>query len=86
MDGWLVGSYDCFLLGWPLFRGELLVSGRATLLKRGLTITMIMNWSPYPTPKRVSQKCTGFIARPYLRESLMVDKPIISGGGFVRVG
>ena len=26
-NGWL--EYDRFLFGWPLFRGEMLVSGRA---------------------------------------------------------
>ena len=29
-NGWL--KYDCFLLGWPIFRGDLLVSGRVTCL------------------------------------------------------
>ena len=28
MDGWL--EYDPFLLGWPIFRGDLLVSGRVS--------------------------------------------------------
>ncbi len=26
---WL--EYDCFLLGWPIFRGELLVSGSVSM-------------------------------------------------------
>ena len=29
-NGWL--EYDCFLLGWPIFRGELLVLGRVGYL------------------------------------------------------
>ena len=29
-NGWL--EYECFLLGWPIFRGELLVSWRVLLV------------------------------------------------------
>ena len=34
-NGWL--EYDRFLLGWPIFRGELLVSGR--LHKKSSAVT-----------------------------------------------
>ena len=60
-NGWL--EYDCFLLGWPIFRCELLVSGsvKVVLLKPSQVITQLgatpMNilrmlfWNPHPKKK-----------------------------------
>ena len=83
-NGWL--EYDRFLLGWPIFRDKLLVSGRVSVQKK-MTKQIDEKIVKRETPNHLLSKKSCFVPR-YIREGLVPNTsssriPRISNTGLV---
>ncbi len=83
MDGWKT----TFLLGWPILRGELLVSGSVTMDKEGLEDEFIFFVEPRKRPCKYYVTCvrTHSCHRSILDDWQILNQPVLFGTTFLHL-